>query len=129
MPTKIAIEFCFTEEKYNSWPGLPNIYEFGWLYPSLTCPDWSPLSRHQLLDVTGEADYQLLTRGGHMPIFHHYDRSFDCYHDYTTMQYQPQTGLTAPLNVEQSNLYQQQLRTKTPSQVDGFIKAGIFMSF
>ena len=45
------------------------------------------------------------------------------------MQYQPQTGLTALLNVEQSNLHQQQLRTKTLSQLDGFIKAGIFMSF
>ena len=63
-----------------------------------------------------------------MAIFHHYDRSLDCYHNYTTMQYQPQTRLTALLNVEQSNLHQQ-LRSKTLSQVDGFIKAGIFMSF
>ena len=61
-----------------------------------------------------------------MPIFHHYDRTLDCYHNYTTMQYQ---SLTARLDVEQSNLLQQQVGTKNPDQVDGFIKAGIFMSF
>ena len=58
-----------------------------------------------------------------MPIFHHYDTTLDCYHNYTTMQYQ------SLLNIEQSNLLQQQLGTKKPNQVDGFIKAGIFMSF
>ena len=83
LPTKIAIEFCFTEEKYNSWLAVAQYLRVR-LALSLVWP--ALLSDHQLLDVT--EDSWLVTGGGHMPIFHHYDRSLDCYHNYTTMQYQ-----------------------------------------
>ena len=90
LPTKIAIEFCFTEEKYNSWQAGQAATQY--LRVRLA------LSQSDLVCVISssapgcDCDYWLVTGGGHMPIFYHYDPSLDCYHNYTTMQSQSSTS-------------------------------------